>query len=82
MTQAIGRCRRFGQKLTVHTYHFLMRRTADINVLQERTGTVVVQRGATALQVPPSEVQPSDERCEGDTLEFASISMPNPVEYE
>lgn len=82
MTQAIGRCRRFGQKLTVHTYHFLTRRTVDVNVLQERTRTVVIQRGTTILQVPPSDVQPSDERCEGDTLEFASSSMPDPVEDE
>ncbi|KAF3392836.1 hypothetical protein F1880_008744 [Penicillium rolfsii] len=80
MTQAIGRCRRFGQQRTVHTYHLLTRRTADVNVLQERTGTVVVQRGTEILSVPPSEVQPYDERCEGNTLVFASTQMPSSIE--
>lgn len=71
MTQAIGRSRRFGQQKTVHVYHLLTRGTADVNVLQERTNTVVVQRGDQVLHVPPSDVQPSDERCEGDDLDFS-----------
>lgn len=82
MTQAIGRCRRFGQSKTVHIYHLLTRRTADVNILQERTGTVVVQRGTEVLQVPHFEVQPSDEPCEGNALVFASIQMPSPTEDE
>jgi hypothetical protein len=82
MIQAIGRCRRFGQSRKVHTYHLLTRKTAEVNVLQERTGTVVIQRGTDVLQVPLSDVQPSDEHCEGNTLVFASIQMPSPTEDE
>ncbi|EPS29387.1 hypothetical protein PDE_04336 [Penicillium oxalicum 114-2] len=70
MAQAIGRCRRYGQERTVHVYHLLARETVEVNVFQERTGTVVVEREGFVRQVEPAQVRPSDKTCEGDTLDF------------
>jgi len=43
MTQAIGRARRFGQQKTVHVYHFLVKDTVDIDIVELRTSRAVVQ---------------------------------------
>ncbi|KAJ5151239.1 uncharacterized protein N7482_010491 [Penicillium canariense] len=74
MTQAIGRSRRCGQKRTVHTYHLLTRRTAEVTIFQERTSTTVIQRGVDVLQVAEEDILPTDERCEGDSLDFTRLS--------
>lgn len=36
MAQAIARCRRYGQKKTVHIYHFAALRTIDVDILEHR----------------------------------------------
>lgn len=36
MKQAIGRCDRYGQQRQVQIYHFLMAKTVDVNIWQER----------------------------------------------
>lgn len=51
MTQAIGRAFRLGQTKDVHIYQFMAERTIDVNVLEERTGAVVVERGGACLLV-------------------------------
>jgi len=43
MTQAIGRARRFGQEKPVHVYHFLVKGTADVDIMEHRTSRVVKQ---------------------------------------
>ncbi|KAJ5485617.1 hypothetical protein N7539_005605 [Penicillium diatomitis] len=70
MTQAIGRCRRFGQQRTVHVYHLLARGTVEVNIFEQRTASAVVVRGSQVLQVQPSEVQPFDGMCSGQTPDF------------
>jgi SNF2-related domain len=51
LTQAIGRAFRLGQTRDVHIYQFLAERTIDVNVLEGRTGMVVVERGSDCLLV-------------------------------
>ena len=51
LTQAIGRAFRLGQAKDVHIYQFLAERTIDVNVLEGRTGMVVVERGSECLLV-------------------------------
>ena len=36
MTQAIARCRRYGQEKKVHVYHFAALRTVDVDILEHR----------------------------------------------
>jgi hypothetical protein len=36
MAQAIARCRRYGQKKTVHIYHIIAQRTIDVDILEHR----------------------------------------------
>lgn len=62
MTQAIGRSRRYGQKKHVHIYHFLAGATIEINVLQQRRGRVIVQRGEEFELVAEEEIRGSDIR--------------------
>lgn len=45
MVQAIGRAHRHGQQKTVSVYHFLVARTMDVNVIQERKGGRLVKLG-------------------------------------
>ncbi|KAI9793644.1 MAG: hypothetical protein M1816_007539 [Peltula sp. TS41687] len=42
-TQAIGRARRYGQKKVVHIYRFISLKTIDVDILQDRTGKMVVK---------------------------------------
>lgn len=42
-TQAIGRARRYGQKKVVHIYRFLSLKTIDVDIIEERTGKMVVK---------------------------------------
>lgn len=42
-TQAIGRALRYGQKKKVHIYRFISLRTIDVDILEERTGKMVVK---------------------------------------
>lgn len=47
MKQAVGRCDRFGQRKTVHVYHFLMAKTVEVNIWQARHDAKIVgKRGA------------------------------------
>ena len=43
MTQAIGRAWRFGQTKDVKVYHFLALNTIEVNIIQKRTGKVLVR---------------------------------------
>jgi hypothetical protein len=36
MAQAVARCRRYGQKKTVHIYHVIAQRTIDVDILEHR----------------------------------------------
>lgn len=36
MAQAIARCRRYGQRRTVHIYHIIAQRTIDVDILEHR----------------------------------------------
>lgn len=45
MTQAIGRARRFGQQKTVYIYHFLVKGTVDIDIMEFRTSRIVKHTG-------------------------------------
>lgn len=77
MTQAIGRCRRYGQQRVVHTYHMLTRDSADVNVFQERQEGVVVMRGGQGWFVPrggPDTLREDDERCAGPELRWESAT--------
>ena len=42
--QCIGRARRFGQKKDVHVYDFVALKTFDVDVYQQRHGTMLVRR--------------------------------------
>ena len=72
MEQAVGRVRRYGQAKDVHIWHCLMAGTIDVNVLQDRSGGVLVSRGGDVVMVPRSEVTSSDVRVrEGLALDEA-----------
>lgn len=36
IVQAVARCRRYGQKKTVHVYHIIAQRTIDVDILEHR----------------------------------------------
>lgn len=42
-TQAIGRALRFGQKKAVHVYDFLMGKTLEVNIIQDRNNKALVR---------------------------------------
>lgn len=42
-TQAIGRARRYGQRKTVHIYRFLSLKTIDVDIIEERTGKMLLK---------------------------------------
>jgi hypothetical protein len=55
MTQAVGRARRFGQQKTVHVYHFLVKYTADIDIMELRTSCILgTDAGENALSIDGS----------------------------
>jgi hypothetical protein len=43
MTQAVGRAHRFGQDKEVHVYHFLMAKTLEVNIIQDREKKAIIQ---------------------------------------
>ncbi|RAK96334.1 putative SNF2 family helicase [Aspergillus ibericus CBS 121593] len=55
MTQAIGRCRRYGQTRHVHIYHLLVKGTMDVNIFQSRREKMLVERDGEAVLVDPNE---------------------------
>ena len=66
MRQAIGRVHRYGQQKEVHIYHFLSAGSLDVNIVQERTGKVMVRRKGEFYLVPKEKVRPTDvERFSG-----------------
>ncbi|GAB1218525.1 hypothetical protein ATERTT37_007784 [Aspergillus terreus] len=69
MTQAIGRCRRYGQTKHVHIYHLLAKRTIDVNIFQERRSKVLVDRKGGPVLVTPDEADESEAMsCQGPSL--------------
>lgn len=69
MTQAIGRCRRYGQNKHVHIYHLLAKRTIDVNIFQERRSKVLVERKGGPVLVTPDEADESEAMsCQGPSL--------------
>src|SRR5438309_7825543 len=76
--QAIGRVRRRGQKKDVHIYYFLAARTIDVNILEDREGKTLVQRGEKYLLLVESEIEKGDKRdLAGALFEGAACSMEN-----
>lgn len=57
MTQAIGRALRFGQKKKVHVYFFLVKYTADVDLIEFRKKSIIKCNGGEA------------ELCEGSREE-------------
>ncbi|KAJ5171903.1 hypothetical protein N7492_004496 [Penicillium capsulatum] len=72
MTQAIGRCRRYGQTKTVRVHHFMTKASADVNVWQDRNGGVVVQRGEETACVNRDDVREGDDLLGGPELQWES----------
>ncbi|KAL2807643.1 hypothetical protein BJX63DRAFT_425199 [Aspergillus granulosus] len=69
MTQAIGRCRRYGQTRHVHVYHLLAKMTIDVNIFQQRRGKVLVERDREAVLVSEEEASKSEAiSCQGPEL--------------
>ena len=76
--QAIGRVHRRGQKKDVHVYYFLAARTMDVNILEDREGKTLVQRGGKYLLLAESEIEEGDKRnLAGALFEGAACSMEN-----
>lgn len=72
MTQAIGRALRFGQMRTVHVYHLLMKKTIDVNILQERHGKLLLERRGEPVWHDLGEAWVEDSvLCEGLPCDFA-----------
>lgn len=65
MTQAIGRCRRYGQERTVHVHHMLSAFTADLNVWQDRTSLVLVRREEELVPVAREALREGEGGLEG-----------------
>ncbi|ODM20657.1 hypothetical protein SI65_03710 [Aspergillus cristatus] len=69
MTQAIGRCRRYGQTGHVHVYHLLAKLTIDVNIFQERRERVLVEKDGRPVLVSHEEAVESEAiSCEGPSL--------------
>lgn len=69
MTQAIGRCRRYGQTKHVHIYHLLAKLTIDVNIFQERREKVLVETDGRPVLVSREEAVESEAiSCEGPSL--------------
>ncbi|PWY68636.1 hypothetical protein BO70DRAFT_417213 [Aspergillus heteromorphus CBS 117.55] len=69
MTQAMGRCRRYGQTRHVHIYHLLTKWTVDVNIFQDRREQVLVERDGLPVLVSRDEAVETDSiSCEGPSL--------------
>lgn len=69
MTQAIGRCRRYGQTRHVHVYHLLAKLTIDVNIFQVRRERVLDEKDGRPVLVSPEEAVESEAiSCEGLSL--------------
>ncbi|KAL4807283.1 hypothetical protein BDV18DRAFT_159502 [Aspergillus unguis] len=69
MIQAIGRCRRYGQTKHVHIYHFLAKRTIDVNIFQQRRGKVLIERDGEAVLVDAEEALDVEKlNCQGPEM--------------
>lgn len=69
MTQAIGRCRRYGQTRHVHVYHLLAKLTIDVNIFQDRRDKVLVEEeGKPVLVSREHAVESESISCEGPSL--------------
>jgi hypothetical protein len=67
---------RRGQKKDVHVYYFLAARTMDANILKDREGKTLVQRGGKYLLLAESEIEEGDKRdLAGAPFEGAACSM-------
>jgi hypothetical protein len=49
-----------GQEKDVHVYYFVAGKTVEVNILEERTGRVLVERGGECLLV--SDIQDGDRK--------------------
>lgn len=69
MTQAIGRCRRFGQTRHVHIYHLLVKRTIDVDIFQGRRDKILIERDGSPMLVPHDDSAESEAMsCQGPSL--------------
>lgn len=67
MAQAIGRCRRFGQKKHVHVHHMLALKTVEVSIFEQRRREQVIRRDGIFTAVPSNEVKSTDEHGWSDT---------------
>jgi SNF2 family DNA or RNA helicase len=74
MTQAIGRCRRYGQHKHVHVYHFLALSTIDVNIIQHRRQKVLIKRDGRFMLVDESNIDQKSDTTgwEGSPLEISA----------
>ena len=69
MTQAIGRCQRYGQTRHVHVYHLLAKLTIDVNIFQERREKVLIEKDGEPMLVGRGEAMDREGiSCEGPSL--------------
>lgn len=54
-----------GQRKDVHVYHFLAEKTIDVNILEERTGRVLVERHGECLLLKEREGREGDRPLAG-----------------
>jgi superfamily II DNA or RNA helicase len=80
MKQAIGRVYRSKQKRDVHVYHFLMAKTIDVNILQEREDKVLVKRDDKFLLEQRFDSKPGE--WEGPTIKGAACAAGDLVEED
>lgn len=74
MTQAIGRAHRYGQRKDVHVYHFLMAKTLEVNIIQDREKKAIVQETDGSFQlVERSDSEPA--AWEGPNMQGAASGV-------
>jgi SNF2 family DNA or RNA helicase len=74
MTQAIGRAHRHRQTKTVHVYHFLMAKTIEVNIIQDREKKVLEQGKDGRFQLV-ERVDSKPTAWEGPALQGAASGI-------
>lgn len=76
LTQCVGRARRYGQKKTVHVYHYLSLKTTDVDILQERSRKKLVEQRRDVFELmSESNITPEQRDAEWGTGFFTSVSQ-------
>ena len=78
MAQAAGRAFRHGQNRDVQVYHFLVANTLEVNILEQWTGKLVVERDGEILLVPREQVRALDRQgFAGEGLDGGGKASPS-----